>query len=295
MTYETIRYDLRDGIVTLTLNRPEKLNAFNRVMTSEIIAAFDRIDADDEVRAVVVTGEGRAFCAGSDLSGGKEAFDISRRAGSPIRGDGSIDYSNESIRDPAGLVTLRIFKSLKPVIAAINGPAVGVGVTMTLAMDVRLASQDARFGFVFARRGIVPEGASAFFLPRLVGISTALEWCYSGRVFAAPEALERKLVKALYKPEDLLAAAYSLAHELVDHSAPVSVALLRQMMWRGLGASDPMEAHRIDSRGVVARGRSADAREGVASFLDKRPALFPDRVSRDMPDYFPWWEDPLYS
>jgi enoyl-CoA hydratase/carnithine racemase len=292
--YETIRYDVNDGVATLTLHRPDKLNAFTRQMMDEMIDAFDRIDADDAVRAVIVTGEGRAFCAGADLSSGTNPFDIGKRAGSPLHEDGSIDYSHEAIRDMAGLLTLRIFKCLKPVIGAINGPAVGVGVTMTLAMDIRLASEEARFGFVFARRGIVPEGASAFFLPRIVGISQALEWCYSGQLFSATEALSGGLVKALHKPDDLLPVARRLAQDITGNSAPVSVALIRQMMWRGLGADDPMEAHKIDSRGVAARGASADAAEGVAAFLEKRPATFPDRVSRDMPSFFPWWEERGY-
>jgi enoyl-CoA hydratase/carnithine racemase len=292
--YETIRYAVDKGVATLTLNRPDKLNAFTPQMMSEIIKALDVADADDAVRAVIVTGEGRAFCAGADLSGGAEAFDVSEAMGSPVRADGTIDYAHESARDLAGLLTLRLFKCLKPVLAAVNGPAVGVGATMLLAMDVRMASVDARFGFVFARRGLVPEGAAAFFLPRIVGISQALEWCCTGRVFSAAEALAGGLVSKLCAADELLPAVERLAREIADNSAPVSVALTRQMMWRGLGQDDPMEAHKIDSRAIVSRSRSADVAEGVASFLEKRPALFPDRVSNDMPDYFPWWVERSY-
>jgi len=249
----------------------------------------------------VVTGEGRAFCAGADLSAGAATFDYDKRAdapraehGSPVRADGSIDYAHPAVRDGGGRLTLRIFECLKPVIAAVNGPAVGVGITMQLAMDIRLASEDAKFGFVFARRGIVPEAASSFFLPKIVGISKALEWCYSGRVFGAREALEGGLVRSLHAPQELLPAAYALAREIVDNTAPVSVALTRQMLWRMAGADHPMEAHKVDSRAIYARGRAGDAREGVTSFLEKRPADYPDRVSADLPDFFPWWEQREY-
>jgi enoyl-CoA hydratase/carnithine racemase len=295
MTYQTIRYDVQDQVATITLHRPEKLNAFTLEMMNEMIHALDRIDADDAVRAVIVTGEGRAFCAGADLSAGAATFDARRGADAPFRDDGSPDYARDSARDGGGRLTLRIFQSLKPIIAAINGPAVGVGATMTLAMDIRLAADTARIGFVFSRRGIIPEAASSFFLPRLVGISQALEWCYSGRVFSADEGLRGGLIKALHPAADLLPAARTLAREFADHTSAVSVALIRQMMWRGLGFSHPMEAHRVDSRGILARGRSADVAEGVSSFLEKRPARFPDRVSTDMPDYFPWWQEPGYQ
>ncbi|WP_420392080.1 crotonase/enoyl-CoA hydratase family protein [Acuticoccus sp.] len=281
---ETVRVEVADRVMTVTLSRPEKLNAFNAAMREALIAAFDRADADDEVRAVIVTGEGRAFCAGADISAGAGGF------GNP-GASGDADWGDERLRDGGGLVTLRIFRCLKPVIAAVNGAAVGVGATMQLPMDVRLASDAARFGFVFARRGIVPEACSSWFLPRVVGVSTALEWCYTGRVFDAREALEAGLVRSLHAPDDLMPAARALAAEIADHAAPVSVALTRQMMWRMLGARDPMEAHRIDSRGIAARVASGDAAEGVGSFLEKRAAAFPDRVSRDMPGYFPWWED----
>ena len=302
MTYETIKYEVADGILTLTLNRPDKLNAFTAKMMFELIDAFDKADADDAVRAIVVTGAGRAFCAGADLSAGAATFDYDNRKdapraehGSPVRADGSVDYGHPAVRDGGGRLTLRIFECLKPVIAAVNGPAVGVGVTMQLAMDIRLASEDAKFGFVFARRGIVPEAASSYFLPKIVGISQALEWCYSGRVFGAQEAKDGGLVRSLHKPGELLPAAYALAREIADNSAPVSVAITRQMMWRMAGADHPMEAHKVDSRAIYSRGRSGDAREGVTSFLEKRPASYPDRVSDAMPDFFPWWDEREYE
>jgi enoyl-CoA hydratase/carnithine racemase len=294
MTYETIGYGAADGIATVTLRRPEKLNAFTAQMMHELLQAFDTIDADDAVRAVIVTGEGRGFCAGADLSAGAATFRFADSVELPRRPDGSIDYSNEKLRDGGGRLTLRIFRCLKPVIAAINGPAVGIGATMTLAMDIRLASEKARIGFVFARRGLVPEAASCFFLPRIVGISRALEWCYSGRVYSAAEAKAGGLIREVYAENELMAAAREMAREIVENTSPVSVALIRQMMWRGSGMSDPMQAHRIDSRGIISRGRSADAAEGVQSFLEKRAAKFVDRVSADMPDYFPWWEEQSY-
>ncbi|HEY8333403.1 MAG TPA: crotonase/enoyl-CoA hydratase family protein [Tardiphaga sp.] len=296
MAYETILYDVADQILTITLNRPEKLNAYNATMQAELIAAFDAADADDDVRAVIVTGAGRGFCAGADLSSGADTFDRDARRG-PVRrlADGSVDYSDPQVRDGGGQVTLRIFKCLKPVIAAVNGPAVGIGATMQLAMDIRIASEAARFGFVFSQRGIVPEAASSWFLPRLVGISQTLEWCYSGRVFPAAEALQGRLVSRVVPPDDLLPTARALARTFIDKTAPVSVALIRQMMWRMMGADDPMEAHKIDSRGIYARGRSEDVKEGVVSFLEKRPAVFKDKVSTDMPDYFPWWDEREYK
>lgn len=294
--YETILYDVADHIATITLNRPEVMNAYKPQMKDELLDAFDRIDADDDVRAVIVTGSGRAFCAGADLSAGKETFDFAKRGGdSPERADGSIDYAHASVRDSAGLLTLRIFQCLKPVIAAVNGPAVGVGATMLLAMDIRLMSETARIGFVFARRGLVPEGASAWFLPRIVGIAQALEWGISGRLFNAQEALAGRLVRSLHAPESLLVDARALATEMTASSAPVSVALTRQMMWRGLGMTHPMEAHRVDSRAIYVRGRTKDVGEGVASFLEKRAPQFPNVVSSDMPDFFPWWEEPVYD
>lgn len=293
MSYDTIRYAAEDGIATLTLARPERLNAVNGVMIRELLDALDRVDADDDVRALIVTGAGRAFSAGADLSRGTDSF-VDPKAASFVRADGSIDYAHPRARDGGGLVSLRMFDLLKPVVGAINGAAVGLGVTMTLPMDVRLASSEARFGFVFGARGMVPEAASAFFLPRLVGISRALEWCYAARMVSAQDALEAGLVRAVLPPQDLLPAARALAREFASNSAPVSVALIRQQMWRGLGAAHPMEAHRIDSRGIAARARSRDVREGVAAWQEKRPPDFPNRVSQDMPDYFPWWEEEGY-
>ena len=278
MEYNQILYDVAEHVATITLNRPEKLNAFTNRMMREVIDAFDRVDADDDVRAVIVTGSGRGFCAGADLSAGGETF---------ARG-GSDEQTPVGVpRDGGGLLTLRIFDCVKPVIAAINGPAVGVGVTMVLPMDIRLVSTTAKIGFVFARRGIVPEACSSWFLPRLVGISQALEWCYSGRVFGADEALAGGLVRSVHEPDDLLPAARSIAAEIADQSAPVSVALTRRMLWSMLTADHPMEAHRVDSRAILERGRSADAREGVESFLEKRAAVFTDRVSDGLPDVFP--------
>jgi enoyl-CoA hydratase/carnithine racemase len=296
MAYQTITYEVADQILTITLNRPEKLNAFNATMQKELIDAFDRADRDDAVRAVIVTGAGRGFCAGADLSSGADTFDRDAKRG-PVKrlANGEVDYSDPNIRDGGGQVTLRIFKCLKPVIGAINGAAVGIGVTMQLAMDIRIASENARFGFVFSQRGIVPEAASSWFLPRIVGISQALEWCYTGRVFPAQEALAGRLVSKVVPPEDLMPTARALAREIADKTAPVSVALIRQMMWRMLGADDPMQAHKVDSRGIYARGRSDDVKEGVVSFLEKRPAKFTDKVSSDMPSYFPWWEEREYE
>jgi enoyl-CoA hydratase/carnithine racemase len=300
MAYETIIYDVAENILTITLNRPEKLNAFTGQMMQEMIDAFDRADADDNVRAIIVTGAGRAFCAGADLSAGANTFDYAAREDrfdrKPLlKADGEVDLSDESIRDGGGRLTLRIFDCLKPIIAAVNGPAVGVGVTMQLAMDIRLASDMARFGFVFSRRGIVPEACSSWFLPRVVGISQALEWAFSGRVFSAQEALEGRLVKKIYQTDELLPAARALAREIADNTAQVSVALIRQMMWRMLGADHPMEAHKVDSRGIFIRGSSPDVKEGVTSFLEKRPAKFPDKVSSDMPSFFPWWTERKYD
>jgi enoyl-CoA hydratase/carnithine racemase len=296
--YEQIAVAVDHGILTLTLNRPEKLNAFTGKMMHEMIEVFTKVNADDAVGAVIVTGAGRAFCAGADLSAGANTFDATTNPARKERDAGpveSVNWSDERVRDGGGRVTLAIYECLKPVIAAVNGPAVGIGVTMQLAMDMRIASKDARFGFVFARRGIVPEAASSWFLPRLVGISQALEWCYSGRVFDAKEALEGGLVSELVEPEEVLARARAIAREIIDNTAPVSIALIRQMMWRGLGMDHPMEAHKVDSRGIYARGASADVREGVSSFLEKRPAKFPMKVSEGMPPYFPWWPERKYS
>jgi enoyl-CoA hydratase/carnithine racemase len=297
--FENIIVDVSDGILTITLSRPDRMNAFTPQMMAEMIAAFDMADADDAVRAVIVTGAGKAFCAGADLGAGGATFDYAKRGGrwgeeSPMQDDGSVDWDHPGIRDGGGKLTLRIFACKKPVIGAINGAAVGIGATMQLPMDFRMASANARFGFVFARRGIVPEAASSWFLPRLVGIGQALEWCYSGRVFGADEALKGGLVRSVHAPEDLLSAARAFAHELTRDSAPVSVALTRNAMWRMMGATHPMDAHRLDSRLIWSRGASGDAAEGVASFLEKRPATFPDSVADDMPHFNPWMDDPAW-
>jgi enoyl-CoA hydratase/carnithine racemase len=289
--FQTLLYAVDDGVATITLNRPDKLNAFTAQMRDELIAAFDLTDADDAVRAVVITGAGRAFCAGADLAAGGNTFDYAKRQ-DPRR---EATMAGDVYRDGGGQVTLRLFRSLKPVIGAVNGAAVGIGATMQLPMDVRVASTQARFGFVFARRGITPEAASSWFLPRLVGMQTALEWCISGRVFAADEALARGLVRSLHEPADLLGAAQALAREMTRHSAPVSVALTRQLLWRMAGAAHPMDAHRLDSRAIQSRGQSQDVREGVGAFLEKREAVWPDRVSTDLPGFFDWRGEPPFA
>jgi enoyl-CoA hydratase/carnithine racemase len=282
--FEQITTELTDGVLTITLNRPERLNAWTAQMGQELRAAFDQADADDDVRAVIVTGAGRGFCAGADLASGGDTFDARKREA--VAG---------ARRDNGGELTLRIFECKKPVIAAINGPAVGVGATMTLPMDIRLAADDARMGFVFARRGIIPEACSSWFLPRVVGISQAMEWVATGRVFSAQEALEGGLVRSVHPKAQLLDAARALGREIAENTAPVSVALARQLMWRMLGAEHPMLAHRADSRGMVARGQSADAVEGITAFLEKRPAHFPDRVSDGLPDVMPGWSAPGFE
>ncbi len=281
MDNQDIRYEVRDRVATVTLHRPEKLNAFTRRMRDELIDAFGRADADDGVRAVIVTGAGRAFCAGADLSGGGSTFDYAKRD----------DAGEDDHRDGGGRVSLSIFASKKPVIAAINGPAVGVGVTMTLPMDIRIASSAAKFGFVFARRGIVPEACSSWFLPKVVGVSRAAEWLYTGRVFGADEALAGGLVSRVVEPGDLMPSALALAREIADNTSPVAVALARQMLWRMAGADHPMEAHKVDSRGIFAMGASPDVKEGIAAFLEKRSPQFPMKPSSDMPAFYPWWED----
>ena len=291
MPLETTLYAVQDGIATITLNRPAKLNAYNVRMREELEALFDETDRDDAVRVVIVTGAGRAFCAGADLSSGGNTFDRDASQGDPVRERLRV---GDVYRDGGGTNTLRIFQSLKPVIAAVNGPAVGIGATMQLPMDFRMASTEAKFGFVFVRRGITPEAASSWFLPRLVGMQNALEWCTTGRVFGAQEALDRGLVRSIHAPEDLLPAAHALAREIADHAAPVSVAMTRQMLWRLSAAEHPMDAHRIDSRAIQSRGQSADVREGVAAFLEKRLAVFPDKVSDGMPAFYPWWEEPEF-
>ena len=283
--YTEIIYEVSNNIATVTMHRPDKINAFTGVMMNELLQVFDEIDADDNVRAVIVTGSGRAFCAGADLSHGADTFSDGKMSG---------QTPTSVRRDGGGMVTLRMFRCNKPIIGAINGAAVGIGATMTLPMDIRIAADTAKMGFVFTRRGIVPEACSSWFLPRLVGIAQAQEWVLTGRVFLADEALRGGLVRSIHPQAELLQVARDLAQEIVDNTAPVSVALARQMMWRMLGASHPMEAHRVDSRGIQERGRSADTREGVMSFLQKRPAVFTDMVSTDVPDIFVGWEEPEF-
>jgi len=285
-TYEHIELEIADGIATIWMNRPDKMNAFTELMRYEIIDALDHTDADDDVRAVIFTGRGRAFCAGADLSSGEGTFS---RGGSDIMGRNGVP------RDGGGTVSLRIYESKKPVIGAINGAAVGVGVTMTLPMDIRLASTAAKFGFVFSRRGIVPEAASSWFLPRLVGIGQAMEWVASGEVFPAEEAMAGGLVRSVHEPDDLLPAAYALAGKLTESSSAVSIAVARKMMWRMLGADHPMAAHKVDSRGILERGRSEDVKEGINSFFEKRAPQFPDKVSDGLGTIFSDWDDPTYD
>jgi enoyl-CoA hydratase/carnithine racemase len=280
---ETLTYGVADGVATVTLNRPERLNAFNRTMLEELLDVFDATDADDDVRAVVVTGAGRAFCAGADLSSGGRTFHSGAEIG-----------SGPAPRDAGGELVLRIFRSLKPVIAAINGPAVGVGASMTLPMDVRILAEGAKVGFVYAARGIVPDGASSWFLPRIVGISRALEWCLTGRVFSAAEALEGGLVRSLHPADQVVSVAAELAHEIAANVAPVSAVITRQLLWQMLGADHPMVAHRVDSLAIHDTGRMADATEGVTAFLEKRPAQWSLTPGHDLPDWFPWRPEPPY-
>ncbi len=288
MAFEQITTEVSERVLTITLDRPERLNAWTPTMARELIEAFDRADGDDEVRAVIVTGAGRGFCAGADLAAGGETFDYRARR--------SESQDTDAVpRDNGGVVVLRIFASTKPVIAAINGPAVGVGATMTLPMDIRLAADDARMGFVFVRRGIVPEACSSWFLPRIVGISRALEWVTTGRVFSAQEGLDGGLLRSLHPAGELLEAAREIAGEIAENAAPVSVALARRMLWTMLGAEHPMLAHRADSRGMFYRGQSADAAEGITAFLRKRPAQFPERVSDGLPDILPGWTAPEFE
>jgi enoyl-CoA hydratase/carnithine racemase len=288
MAYDTILYDVSDRVLTITLNRPERLNAFTEQMREEMTDALDRADADDDVRAIIVTGAGRGFCAGADLQRGGATFNYDERAA-------SAPEEQEWHRDGGGKLTLRIYDVNKPIIAAVNGPAVGIGVTMQLPMDIRIAAESARFGFVFSRRGIVPEACSTWFLPRVVGISQALEWAYSGRVFSAQEALDGRLVSKVVPDAELLPTARAIAAEIAENTSALSVTLIRHMMWKLLGADHPMEAHKLDSRGVQALGRGPDAAEGVTSFLEKRPPRFSGKPSQDLPAYFPWWSERSFS
>ena len=287
--FETLHYEVANHILTLTLNRPDKLNALTKLMRRELCAALDIADADDAVRAIIVTGAGRSFCAGFDLSGGASSFDL---LGKPVDTD---PEGLEHGRDGGGVLALRLFACTKPLIAAVNGAAVGIGVSMQLPMDIRIASSEARFGFVFNRRGVMPDACATWFLPRVVGISRALEWTYSGRILSADEALAGGLVSRVVAPDVLLSTARAIAAEIAAKSAPVSVALTRQAMWRLLGADHPMAANILESQGIAARGASADAREGVSAFLEKREAVFTDRVSTEMPAFYPWWDEPVYA
>lgn len=283
MPYETLLLDVEDHIATITLNRPDRLNAFNGQMFRDLMAVFDETDADDEVRVIIITGAGRGFCAGADLEGGGDTF-AGREEAAKTR-----DYGDEG-----GEVSRRLYRSLKPIIVAFNGPAVGVGLTFPLAADIRMAAKGIKMGFVFAARGIIPEACSSYFLPRIVGISQALEWCYTGRVFKSEEALEAGLVRSLHESEELMPAARELAKEMAENASPVSNTVLRHMMWKMLGASDPIEAHRIDTMGIDVIGSSPDAAEGVTAFLEKRKPNFPGKVSTDLPGYFPWWDEPKF-
>lgn len=283
MNFEAILYEIEDGILTITLNRPEMLNAFNGAMSREFMQAFDLSDADDDIGAVIITGAGRGFCAGADLSRGDATWEGHEEAlAKTNRGDGG------------GELSRRIFRSLKPVIVAFNGPAVGMGMTVPLAADIRIAAKDVKMGFVFAARGIVPEGCSSWFLPRIVGISKALEWCYSARIFRSEEALEAGLLRSVHEKEDLIPAARELAREFIDNTSRVANTVLRHMMWRMMSAPDPIDAHRIDTAGINALATSRDAKEGINSFLEKRAPNFPDKVSKDLPAFFPWWEEEAF-
>lgn len=283
MDFKNILLEQRENIAVLFLNRPNKLNAFTFSMMEEIISALDSLEADDSVHAVIITGKGRAFCAGADLSSGQDTFN-------PSFDDFAVQESDFR-RDSGGILTLRMYKFLKPIVVACNGPAVGIGASMQLAADIRLASDQARFGFVFNNRGIVPDACSSWFLPKIVGISRALELTYSGRIIDAQEALQLNLVSSIHDSEKLLSNALDITKKMVQNSAPVSISLTRQMLWRSLESSGPYDAHVIESKAIDSRGASEDAKEGVSSFLEKRPAEFKNKVSSDMPEFFPWWED----
>jgi len=289
MKFETILYEIEKNILTITLNRPDRLNAFNGQMMDDLIAAVRLAGKDDNIRVIIFTGAGRGFCAGADLEAGANTFnrDVRNNKGESPKPNADLEW----IRDGGGRTTLAFYECPKPMIAVINGPAVGVGITMTLPMDIRLASDQAKIGFVFARRGLVPEAASSWFLPRIVGISKALEWTYSGKVFNAEEALSGGLVRSIHKGESAYEEAIRIAEEIIQNTSPVSISMTRQMLWKMLGADHPMEAHKIDSRAIYELGRGMDAKEGVASFLEKREAYFPSKVSKDMPDFYPWWQD----
>ena len=278
---ETVRTEVRENSLIIYLSREKRMNAFTLTMQQEIVKVLDDAEEDDDIKAIIFTGDGKAYCAGADLSSGGDTFD--NRKGR--------ERTNDVVRDSGGLLTLRLFKCKKPLIAAVNGAAVGIGATMLLPMDTRICSDQARFGFVFAKRGIVPEAASSWFLPRLIGINKALELCYTGKVISAEEAKEIRLVSEILNQDKLIERALEIAKEFTAESSQISIALTRQMMWRMLGADDPMEAHKIDSRAVFELGQSGEAIEGVNSFLEKRPPSFPGKVSKDMPSFFPWWDE----
>jgi enoyl-CoA hydratase/carnithine racemase len=283
MEYTQIELTVSNAVATITLDRPERLNAFTGTMMNELIDACDRIDADPEVRVAVITGRGRGFCAGADLESGADTFNYAEN-----------DDLAPAHRDGGGQAALRFYSLTKPIIAAINGPAVGVGATMTLPMDIRLASTHARFGFVFGKRGIVIDGCASWFLPRIVGISTAMEWCSTGRVMPASDALAAGLIRSIHEPDRLLPAAYELAEEIASSVAPVSASLMRSMLWRMLSAEHPMDAHRIESKLIAERGASDDAREGIESFLEKRAARYALKVPNDLPPDWKWWTEPTF-
>jgi len=285
MSYATLKTTLDNGVLTVTLNRPDRMNAFNGQMFTDMLAVCDEIDSRDDVRVAIFTGEGKAFCAGADLEKAGDTFNYGAESG-------EIDWTQK--RDVGGILNLRLFHCRKPLIAAINGAAVGVGATMTLPMDIRLAADSAKIGFVFVRRGIVPDGAASWFLPRVVGLGKALEWTLTGRVFPAQEALQGGLVRSVHAPADLLAAAMSIAREIADNTSAVSVAVTRQLLWNMAGMAHPMHANIHESRGIYYAGRSADAIEGVTSFLQKRQPSYPGKVSTDLPPGFPWWDEPEY-
>ena len=283
MDFKTITLKQDENLAILLLNRPEKLNAFTFLMMEELISALDLIEDDDSLHAVIISGAGRGFCAGADLSSGRETFDPSF--------DNFAVQEQDFRRDSGGILTLRMYRFLKPIIFACNGPAVGIGASMQLAGDIRIASENARFGFVFNNRGIVPDACSSWFLPKIVGISKALELTFSGAIINSQEALDISLISSIHKPENLMTDAKKIAQDLIEKSAPVSIAITRQMLWRSFGQADPYEAHVIESKAIDSRGASDDAKEGVDSFLEKRPAKFKNLISSDMPDFFPWWED----
>ncbi|CAM3305841.1 crotonase/enoyl-CoA hydratase family protein [Nocardioides dubius] len=294
---QTTLYSVDDRIATITLNRPERLNAFTDEMEAELIELFDRIDADDDVRVVIITGAGRGFCAGMDVSDAGDAF-VAWRTSSTAPTGTQFDVAGDDLprrRDGGGRVVLRMFECRKPIIAAINGAAVGVGATMILAADLRLASTNAKFGYVFNQRGVIPESCSSWFLPRLVGMQTALEWVFTGRIFDATAAFSSGLLRSVHPADELIGAATELAREIAENTSPVSTALARQLLWRMQGAEHPMVAHHAESLGINLRGVSADGQEGFASFVERRPARFADSVAHGLPDLFAGFPAPAFD